>query len=196
MFGIDLNCYTLPFAEEEIEDKTPQHLATLHFSDTLPSSQSTNSLSQPYKVLKASKEISARVVDHDLESSIELGVDATMARSAEDTTGRDLMAQHFPKMRPCGDLKLGGEMSAFRPIKQPETDEEKLGSGSESLGKAHHLVKPTPVIQVNDSEIQLSPSSPRITVFPKIDDPSSSSIGKIYPDSKMPIYIIIDWGAK
>ena len=102
-----------------------------------------------------------------------------MARSHEDTTGRDLMAQHFPKMRPCSDLKLGGEMSAFRPIKQPETDEEKLGSGStESSGKAHHLVKPTPVIRVNDSEVQLSPSSPRVPVFPKVDDTSSSSVGK------------------
>ena len=123
------------------------------------------------------------MVDHDLESSIELGVDATMARSHEDTTGRDLMAQHFPKMRPCGDLKLGGEMSAFRPIKQPETDEEKLGSGSDStagMGKAHHLVKPTPVIRVNDSEVQLSPSSPRFPVFPKIEDSSSSSMGKKY----------------
>ena len=169
--------------EEEIEDKTPQHLATLHFSNDLTSSQSSNSLSQQYKVLKASKEISARVVDNDLESSIELGVDATMARSNEDTTGRDLMAQHFPKMRPCGELKLGGELSAFRPIKQPETDEEKLESGSDSSGKPHHLVKPTPVIRVNDSEIQLSPISPRIQAFPKIDDNSSSSVGKslVYP---------------
>ena len=118
------------------------------------------------------------MVDNDLESSIELGVDATMARSNEDTTGRDLMAQHFPKMRPCGELKLGGELSAFRPIKQPETDEEKLGSGSESSGKAHHLVKPTPVIRVNDSEVQLSPVSPLVQMFPKIDDSSSSSVGK------------------
>ena len=161
--------------EEEIEDKTPQHLATLQFSDSLASSPSSNSLSQQYKVLKASKEISARVVDNDLESSVELGVDATMARSNEDTTGRDLMAQHFPKMRPCSDLKLGGEMSAFRPIKQPETDEEKLGSDS---GKSRHLVKPTPVIYVNDSEVQLSPCSPRKPVFPKLDDSDSSSVGK------------------
>ena len=91
-----------------------------------------------------------------------------MARSNEDTTGRDLMAQHFPKMRHFGDVTLGGKLSAFRPIKQPETDEEKLDS--EQSGKSHRLVKPTPVIYVNDSEVQLSPSSPRKPVFPKIDE--------------------------
>ena len=139
----------------------------------MTSSESTNSLSQQYKLLKASKEICASVVDDGLESSIELGVDATMARSNEDTTGRDLMAQHFQhKLRPCNDLKIGGESSAFRPIKVPETDEEKLGS---EAGRSHLLVKPTPVIYVNDSELQLSPLA---TKFPIIDGSDATTVGK------------------
>ena len=93
----------------------------------------------------------------DCIQPIELGVDATLARSNVDTTGRDLMAQHFKKQAYSG-IQMGGESSAFRPIKlarlEPETDEEKLGMDS---GKPYHLVKPTPMIYVNDSELQLSP---------------------------------------
>ena len=157
--------------EEEIEDKTPQHLSTIHFSNDLTSSQSSSSLSQQYKVLKATKEISASIVDDGLESSVELGVDATMARSSEDTTGRDLMAKHFHNLHPSSNVKLGGEMSAFRPIKLPETDEEKLGK---STGKPHLLVKPAPVIYVNGSELQLSPLSPKM---PKFDNNDATTIG-------------------
>ena len=91
-----------------------------------------------------------------------------MARSSEDTTGRDLMAQHLNKLRPCGDVKMGGELSAFRPIKVPETDEEKLETD------AHLLVKPAPVIYVNDSELQLSPLSPKKPLF---DDNDPTTIG-------------------
>ena len=160
-----------PQTEEEIEDKTPQHLSTIHFSNSLTTSESSSTLSQQYKVLKATNEISASIVDDGLEASIELGVDATMARSSEDTTGRDLMAQHFNKVKPCGDLKIGGQMSAFRPIKVPETDEEKLESDER---KSHLLVKPTPIIYVNDSELPLSPLSPK---FPQLDDDNSIALG-------------------
>lgn len=161
--------------EEEIEDKTPQHLSTINFSNSLSASQLSNSLSQQYKFLRATNEISASVIDHDLESSVELGVDATVARSVEDTTGRDLMAQHFNKLRPCGELKMGGELSAFRPIKLPETDEEKLESDS---GKSRLLVKPAPMIYVNDSELQLSPNSPLSKKFPGLDEDDPTVAGE------------------
>ena len=81
------------------------------------------------------------------------------------------MAKHFHSLRPNSDVKLGGEMSAFRPIKLPETDEEKLGQGT---GKPHLLVKPAPVIYVNDSEVQLSPLSPKMPVF---DDNDPTTMG-------------------
>ena len=84
------------------------------------------------------------------------------------------MAQHFGKLRPCSDVKLGGERSAFRPIKVPETDEEKLESDS---GKSLLLVKPTPMIYVNDSELQLSPLSPHGKKFPEIDEEDPAMAG-------------------
>ena len=80
-----------------------------------------------------------------------------LSRSQNENTGEELMAKHL------GKVMLGGEASAFKPIRRPrsETDEEKLEAD------AHHLVvKPRPVIFVNDSELRLSPISP-----PYIRDP-------------------------
>lgn len=113
-------------------------------------------------MLKASSELQANVVEETLGSSVEVGVEAALSHSHNDTSGQQLLTKHLGK-HPSG-LQL--EQAYFKPIKmqmqmQSATDESKLGldKRSAATGTAQ-LVKPTPVIFVNDSELQLSPMSP------------------------------------
>ena len=83
---------------------------------------------------------------------MELGVDVAMSRSQNDTTGHQLLTQHFGR-HPSG---FHVEKAYFKPI---QTDEEKLES--DRVAHSHpDVLKPTPVIYVNDSELQLSPLTP------------------------------------
>ena len=83
---------------------------------------------------------------------MEMGVDVALSKSQNDTTGQQLLTQHLGK-HPSG---LHLEKAYFKPI---QTDEEKLKS--DQARKPHPpILKPTPVIYVNDSELRLSPLTP------------------------------------
>jgi len=92
------------------------------------------------------------VIDNPLEASVEMGVDVAMSKSQNDTTGHQLLTQHFGR-HPSG---FHVEKAYFKPI---QTDEEKLEL--DRVAHSHpNVLKPTPVIYVNDSELQLSPLTP------------------------------------
>lgn len=109
------------------------------------------------KVLSGPSEIAANIIDNPLEASVELGSEVALSGSQNDTTGERLMDRHVGSL---GNLSLHpGEKKAgsafFKPISSgfasAETDETKLGV-SENL----RLIKPTPTIRLNDSELSLS----------------------------------------
>jgi len=83
---------------------------------------------------------------------LEMGVDVAMSKSQNDTTGQQLLTQPLGK-HPSG---LHLEQAYFKPI---QTDEEKLKS-DQARQPQLPLLKPTPMIFVNDSELRLSPLTP------------------------------------
>ena len=83
---------------------------------------------------------------------MEMGVDVAMSKSQNDTTGQQLLTQPLGK-HPSG---LHLEQAYFKPI---QTDEEKLKS-DQARQPQLPLLKPTPMIFVNDSELRLSPLTP------------------------------------
>ena len=114
---------------------------------------------QRLRMLKATSELQADVVDNPLENSVEMGVEATLSQS--DITGQELMTKHIGK-HPSG-LQL--EQAYFKPIGstlESETDESKLESEKLKSDTTPHILKPRPLIYVNDSELRLSPMSPPV----------------------------------
>ena len=125
------------------------------------------------KFLKASTEESAREIDDPLESSVEMGVDITLSRSQNDSFGEQLMAQHLGKGNRIAPAEVGqaagvsplGQDSLFKPIPRIElkTDEEKQSAAAAAAansGSEQNILRPNPMIYVNDSELRLSPLSP------------------------------------
>ena len=142
-----------------MEDVNVQSPSLLDFSD-LSHPHESQSIQRSLKFLKAPSEQSASVVENPLESSVEVGVDATLSSSHGNQTGSELMEQHLGR----GSIEGGGLMAAaggqrsafFKPIGL-KTDEEKLGQDSNTR---HFLFKPTPRIYLNENELQISPISP------------------------------------
>lgn len=118
------------------------------------------------KVLSGSSEIAANVIDNPLEASVELGSEVALSGSQNDATGVKLMSRHLsgingPLMNhPLhpGEKKTGSAF--FRPIntyhRVGRTDELKVGAVENVK-----LFSPAPTIRLNDTELHLSPGSPR-----------------------------------
>lgn len=151
-----------------MEDKTQQPITTVPFTElALRSSEQDSSTPLRLRFLQASSELSASVINDSLESSIEEGIDISLSGSQNAHTGQDLMTQHMKrtanKIVPSS-LKWSSESSAFfRPIipgRGHGEGEVEGGSWQTDEEKSKYLVKPTPSILVNDSEVRLSPLTP------------------------------------
>ena len=149
-----------------VDDKKQQSVVTLSFNEAdLPRpSDNDHTLPRKLQFMQATSELSARVMEDSLESSVEEGVDISLSSSQNSRPGQDLMSQHLKQMKnklPPTNLKWSGESSAFfRPVVagdvQDGTEEE--GNWQTDEEKSQNLVRPT--IFLNDSEVKLSPQSP------------------------------------